>query len=84
MYSIVFSSKAKKELLAFPNRVILSLESKIDGLAHNPRPAGCKKLQGSVNEYRIRAGNYRIIYTIADVVRVVTIIKVADRKDAYR
>lgn len=84
MYLIVFSPKAKKELLAFPNRVILNLESKIDGLSNNPRPAGCKKLQGSVNEYRIRAGSYRIIYTIADVVRVITIIKIADRKDAYK
>jgi mRNA interferase RelE/StbE len=84
MYSIIFTNRAKKELLSLPNRIILILESKIDGLANQPRPVGCKKLQGSENEYRIRIGNYRIIYTVEDVVKIVTIIKVADRKDAYR
>jgi mRNA interferase RelE/StbE len=64
--------------------VILAIESKIDGLSKEPRPSGCKKLQGSENEYRIRIGNYRVIYTVADVVRIVTIIKIAHRKDAYR
>ena len=67
-----------------PGKVILNVEAKIDGLANDPRPSGCKKLQGSDNEYRIRIGNYRVIYTIADVVKIVTIIKIADRKDAYR
>jgi mRNA interferase RelE/StbE len=84
MYSILFSSRAKKELLALPGKVILAIEAKIDGLAKEPRPSGCKKLQGSENEYRIRIGNYRVIYTVADVVRIVTIIKIAHRKDAYR
>jgi len=84
MYSILFSSRAKKELLSLSDKTILAIEAKIDGLTTNPRPAGCKKLQGSDNEYRIRIGNYRVIYTIADIVKIVTIIKIADRKDAYR
>jgi mRNA interferase RelE/StbE len=84
MYSIVFTQKAKKELLALPNQFIILIETKIDNLASHPRPAGCKKLQGSTDEYRIRIGNYRVIYTIADIVKIVTIIKVADRKDVYR
>lgn len=84
MYSIVFTNRAKKELLSLPYQVILIIETKIDSLADQPRPAGCKKLQGSENEYRIRIGNYRIIYTVEDVIKIVTIIKVADRKDAYK
>lgn len=84
MYSIVFTSRARKELFSLPGKAILVIETKIDNLTQNPRPSGCKKLQGSENEYRIRIGNYRLIYTIADVVRIVTIIKIADRKDAYR
>jgi mRNA interferase RelE/StbE len=84
MYSILFSSRAKKELLALPGETILTLETKIDDLAKDPRPSGCKKLQGSDNEYRIRIGNYRVIYTIADVVKIVTVIKVGHRKDVYR
>jgi mRNA interferase RelE/StbE len=83
-YSIVFSQRAKKELLALPDEVIIVIEQKIDGLAQNPRPEGCKKLQGSINEFRIRSGSYRVIYTVEDVVRIVTIIKVAHRKEVYR
>jgi mRNA interferase RelE/StbE len=83
MYSIFFLARAKKELLSLPDKVILTIEAKIDDLTTNPRPSGCKKLQGSDNEYRIRIGNYRVVYTIADIVKIVTIIKVADRKDAY-
>ncbi len=84
MYSILFSSRAKKELLSLPNKIILAIEAKIDGLTKEPRPSGCKKLQGSTNEYRIRIGDYRVIYTVADVVKIVSIIKIAHRKDVYR
>jgi mRNA interferase RelE/StbE len=84
MYAILFSSRAKKELLSLPNKVILSIESKIDDLTKEPRPSGCKKLKGSTNEYRIRIGDYRVIYTVEDIVRIVSIIKIAHRKDVYR
>jgi len=49
-----------------------------------PRPVGCKKLQGSSNNYRIRIGDYRIIYKIEDSVLRVYVVGVANRKDAYR
>jgi len=84
MYSILFSSRAKKELLALPGKTIFAIEAKIDSLTKEPRPTGCKKLQGSENEYRIRIGDYRVIYTITDTIKIVTIIKVAHRKDVYR
>ena len=66
MYTIIFKNKARKELLSLPEHAIVSIEEKIDALAYNPRPSGYKKLKGSTNEYRIRIGNYRVLYTIHD------------------
>ena len=84
MYTIVFKNKVRKELLVLPNKIISAIEEKIDMLAHNPRPSGCKKLTGSINEYRIRVGNYRIIYTISDNICTIFVIKIAHRKESYR
>ncbi len=53
-------------------------------LAENPRPAGALKLQGADNRYRLRVGDYRIIYEIHDRMLLVLIVDVADRKDIYR
>jgi mRNA interferase RelE/StbE len=53
-------------------------------LAENPRPAGCKKLKGHDDLWRIRIGSYRVIYFIGDAIRLVRIEKVSDRKEAYR
>jgi len=84
MYTIIFKNKARKELLSFPGYVIVSIEKKIDALAYNPRPSGYKKLKGSINEYRIRVGNYRVLYTIHDDIITVFIFKIAHRKDVYK
>jgi len=56
----------------------------IQGLARNPRPPGCRKLTGAENDWRIRAGDYRVIYAIADVIRVVRVHRVRHRREAYR
>lgn len=60
------------------------VKAAINTLSENPRPAGCKKLEGSLNEYRIRVGTYRVVYTIADDVLTVVVIKIAHRKEVYR
>ena len=83
MYTIVFKKKAQKELDDIPKKYYTALRDTIDGLAENPRPAGCKKLIGADNHYRIRVGIYRILYTIEDKVLTIVIVKVAHRKDAY-
>ena len=83
-YAIIFKSRSRKELLQLPNKVIIAIEEKIDALAYNPRPSGCKKLVGTIDNYRIRIGNYRVIYTIADNVCTIFIIKIANRKESYR
>jgi len=53
-------------------------------LAHNPRPAGCKKLQGTTDLWRVRVGRYRVVYSLVDDRLLVIVVKVGDRKDVYR
>jgi mRNA interferase RelE/StbE len=83
-YSIIYKRSAAEELLQLPVSVAFKVRAAINKLSENPRPQGCKKLKGSNSDYRIRLGNYRIIYTIADNVLIVTMIKIAHRKDVYR
>ena len=83
-YSILFKPSARKELFSLPDQAISAIEEKIDVLISNPRPHGCKKLSGSINEYRIRIGNYRVVYTVSDDTLIVYVIKIAHRKNVYK
>ncbi|MCF0054038.1 type II toxin-antitoxin system RelE/ParE family toxin [Dyadobacter sp. LJ53] len=56
----------------------------IDALMNNPRPQGVRKLENFTNSYRIRIGNYRVIYSIEDDKLLIEVVKVADRKEAYK
>jgi len=56
---------------------------RIAGLAHNPRPPGCEKLSGE-DKYRIRQGDYRILYEIVDDQLVVTVVRIGNRRDVYQ
>jgi len=83
-YRVELKLSAIKALAAIPNPHRRRVAGAIDGLARQPRPAGCTKLIGADNAYRIRVGNYRIVYQIMDRVLIVWIIRIAHRKDAYR
>ncbi|MDR2562848.1 MAG: type II toxin-antitoxin system RelE/ParE family toxin [Prevotellaceae bacterium] len=67
-----------------PLAYLSSIKKAVNDLSDNPRPFGCKKLVGSENAYRIRAGIYRIIYTIEDEILTVEIIKIDHRNKVYR
>ena len=67
-----------------PPKVRQDVANAIDSLATDPRPPGARKLSTSKNSYRIRVGNFRILYRIADRELSIIVVKVADRKDAYR
>ena len=82
-YTILIKKKAEKELLRLQRNDVLKIREAINRLAENPRPRGSKKLTGSTNEYRLRVGNYRILYTINDNIINIYIFKVAHRKEAY-
>lgn len=84
MYSIVYKKGVEKQLENLHDSDYVNITERILELANNPRPHGSQKLKGSINEYRIRVGNYRVIYTIADEVLIITVIKIAHRKDVYR
>ena len=83
LYSIVFTKSAEKELYKLPSAVIKKAVEAIASLAGIPRPVGCKKLKGFKNLWRIRIGNYRIIYAIDDVVLLVEIRAIGNRKNIY-
>ncbi|MEQ8413820.1 MAG: type II toxin-antitoxin system RelE/ParE family toxin [Imperialibacter sp.] len=85
MYQINFKRKAGKELLKLPSQAVKEISSSIDALAENPRPDGSKKLKGS-NEslWRIRVGDYRVIYAIEDKIKIISVRRIAHRKDIYR
>jgi mRNA interferase RelE/StbE len=83
-YEIQFKSSALKALNKLPKENARQIARDIDGLGQNPRPQGCKKLIGPENLYRIRIGNYRVVYQIFDKVLVVLVVLVGDRKEVYR
>lgn len=82
-YLITFPASARKELEDLPSEVIGRLLPRIRALSSNPRPAGCKKLHGFKDRWRIRVGNYRAVYSIDDGTKAVDITRIAHRKDVY-
>ena len=83
-YSILLAPPAERQLKAFPQAVQKRLVKRLKGLQANPRPQGVKKLAGEDDLYRVREGNYRIIYTIRDKELIVLVLKIGDRKEIYR
>lgn len=84
MFQILIERAAEKELKRIAAEFRPKLASAIATLAANPRPPGCRKLVGSENDWRIRVGDYRVIYEIADEIRIVRINRIRHRKDSYR
>ncbi len=82
-YKVKILRSAIKQLEVLPPKDYLAIKSKIIKLAKNPRPRGCEKLKGR-SGYRIRQGNYRIIYDIQEEVLTVRVIRIGHRKDVYR
>lgn len=81
-YKLFIKPSAAKEIEVLPKQDRQKVVAKIDGLASNPRPVGCEKLSGQ-EQYRIRQGRYRILYTINNMEIVTVVIKTAHRKEAY-
>jgi mRNA interferase RelE/StbE len=83
-YAVTFSRSARKELEKLPPQSLERIFQKIEFLAAQPRPAGCKKLKGGQNLWRIRVGDYRVIYSLNDARQTVDVIAVRHRSEAYR
>lgn len=83
MYKIEVKWSAQKELEQIPAPYNRKIVEAIDSLAEDPRPQNVKKLKGE-EAYRIRVADYRVVYTIEDVIKVVEVQRIRNRKDAYK
>lgn len=83
-YSVELARSAERELWRIPEPARSKIYRSIRSLTDDPRPTGSKKLVGHKNGWRLRIGNYRVLYTIRDVVRIVRVESVGHRKDVYR
>ena len=84
MYRVFLERAAEKDLKDLPSRLHNRIIIKLEALAKNPRPAGCRKLTGSDNDWRIRVGDYRFVYEIDDNAEVVRVNRVRHRREVYR
>ncbi len=84
MYQVEIGRTAQHQIGALPAGTAQRIRAAIGGLADEPRPSGVKKLQGEPVLWSIRVGSFRVVYSIDDAARTVTIVKVADRRDVYR
>jgi mRNA interferase RelE/StbE len=83
LYKVGYRSSVYKDLRSIPKTERSKILKRIESLAVNPRPYSCEKLT-SQNKYRVRQGDYRIIYTIIDNELTIWVVKVGHRKDVYR
>lgn len=83
-YAIEVETSAAKALMRLQRNDQIRISTAIAKLAANPGPAGCTKLSGTADAYRIRVGNYRIVYAVDDAIRVVAITRIGHRREIYR
>jgi mRNA interferase RelE/StbE len=83
-YRIEFRPAAERSFLKLPSSVRVRLQPRIESLAAEPRPLGAKKLAGSRDRWRIRVGDYRVIYEIHGDVLLVLVLAVGHRREVYR
>lgn len=83
-YKILFKRSADRALKKLPQDVQRRIAGEAARLANNPRPAGVVKMAGDENLWRIRIGDYRLVYEIHDDRLIVLVLRVAHRKDVYR
>lgn len=82
-YRVALVSSAEKELHRLPKKAIARIVTRLEQLISAPRPPGCKKLKGGDHEWRVRVGDYRIVYVIDDSARTVDVTRIAHRRDVY-
>ncbi len=84
MYEVYLERRAEQDLKRLSAGTFERIISHIKALAENPRPAGCRKISGSKNDWSIRIGDYRVIYEVKDEARSVRVMRVRHRREAYR
>ena len=84
MFEILLERGAERDLRRLPEPIHERIVRAINGLSKNPRLPGCRKLSGAKNDWRIRVGDYRVIYEIADADQIVRVNRVRHRREVYR
>jgi mRNA interferase RelE/StbE len=82
-YKVYFKESVEKDFSTIPKKDLQKILRRIETLSQDPRPQGCEKLTGQ-ERYRVRQGNYRIVYSIQDRELTVWVVKVGHRKEVYR
>jgi mRNA interferase RelE/StbE len=83
-FKLTFAHRAAKAFQKLPFDVQLRLQPKIEALKTEPRPSGCEKLEGLKGAYRIRVGDYRVVYEIYDATQTILIAHIGHRRDVYK
>lgn len=83
-FEVLWKNSAESDIRNIDRQYIPSILNAIEGLSENPFPTQCRKLKGSETSYRIRIGDYRVIYQVDSRSRMVTIFHVRHRKEAYK
>lgn len=84
MYRLNIKRSAEKDLQRLPPKIFQRINSRILLLREEPYPSGVKMLKGNFNGWRIRVGDYRVVYTLDEELKTITIIRVRHRRDVYR
>jgi mRNA interferase RelE/StbE len=84
VYEVVLERRAERDLKKLPAEVFNRLIPSIKALSENPKPSGCRKITGSENDWRIRIGDYRIIYEIDEEATTVKVMRIRHRREVYR
>ncbi|MGI2029115.1 type II toxin-antitoxin system RelE family toxin [Endozoicomonas acroporae] len=83
-YALRWKRSALKELQKLPGATVSRLVALAESLVDQPYPSGCRKLAGTEHTYRVRAGNYRLVYQVHNGQLIIEIVRVGHRKDIYR
>ena len=84
VFQIIFKRSAQKDIRRIPQSILQFIYEHIEALATNPLPPGVKPVSGYDNYYRIRIGQYRVIYELSTSIRIIFIARVGHRKDIYK
>jgi mRNA interferase RelE/StbE len=83
-YAVEVAPTVLKTLNRLPKDVVVRISAAINELANDPRPRGCKKLRSRGDQYRLRVGDWRIVYSVEDSILVVWVLEVGHRREVYR
>ena len=84
MYEVLVERTAERDLQSLPQAILKRIIPRIKALSDNPRPSGCHKLTGSRNDWRIRIGDYCVVYEVDDARKRVRIFRIRHRREVYR